>query len=58
MHPKKARRLLKYRTLRILDEALYRRAKVRAAEEGVTLIAWLEDAIEEKIARGKEGGSK
>jgi hypothetical protein len=41
-------------TLEIPD-ALFRRAKARAAERGQTLKAWITEALQEKLA-GKSGG--
>lgn len=35
--------------LRALDEELIRRAKVRAAEKGMTLKAWIIELIEERL---------
>ena len=44
----------KPRNVKIDPEALYR-ARVEAVRERKTLGEWLEEAIEEKIARGESG---
>jgi predicted HicB family RNase H-like nuclease len=38
-----------------IDEALHRKAKMRAAARGVTLRAWVLEAIEEKISAEEAG---
>ncbi len=37
-----------------LNEELHRRAKVAAAQQGITLKAFLEQALEEKLARDEK----
>jgi predicted HicB family RNase H-like nuclease len=41
-----------------IDESVHRRAKIRAAARGVTLRAWIVEAIEAKLAaeESAEGG--